>query len=165
MHLCERALAIGREVLGMSMRKRNAIAVIALAACLLIPIAHERPAFTGAYVTMATAGADDSHRGGWDFAPVPGVRFGVDAEASGDASAAALSVGSRVGAVVTPRTLVYVRAGYARAGRGHRGRRHGLELAAGIERIAGKGASTRREIQLAANDTGRTITSENSYRL
>ncbi|QJU60039.1 hypothetical protein HL653_21910 [Sphingomonas sp. AP4-R1] len=151
----------------MSNPKRTAIAAIALAGCLLIPAARERPAFTGAYVASVGDGAG-SRRGGWDFAPMPGVRLGVDAESAvaGDRGMTpALAVGGRVGAVVTPRTLVYVRAGYARIRRGRATRRHGWELAAGIERIAQSDSSARRDMRVAANAPDRTIVSETIYRL
>ncbi|PZU09786.1 hypothetical protein [Sphingomonas sp.] len=109
------------------------------------------PNFTGASLTAARSG------GGWDFAPVPGVRVGVDAERLPARGAAAREIylGGRVGAKLGRSTLVYVRAGYAspvrRAARRPDGR---IRVALGLERLAAGGRSVRTE---ARYDSDRTM--------
>jgi hypothetical protein len=150
-------------------RARNAIFAIALSATLLVPAVWERPSFTGVYV--ASAYQDGArHGGGWDFAPLPGVRVGLDADTiiplrSAGGAASSFTVGSRVGAVIGGSRLVYVRAGYARRGPGRSKDQRGLLLSAGVETIADAGTAIRHEYRLASPAPDGRVIREETYHL
>ncbi|MDO6414919.1 hypothetical protein Q4F19_11050 [Sphingomonas sp. BIUV-7] len=133
---------------------------VAAAAILLMPTAQAPRPFTGTYALASTG--EGGRGGGWDFAPLPGIRVGVDAQvhrprppaypaASPKSRPVSFAVGGRLGAVIDRSTLVYVRAGYAAPEQ----QRRGLLLDAGIERVGQSGGAIRREIRVASYRSGR----------
>lgn len=110
------------------------LAILAASTSALLP----QPRFTGLHVDRAAQAL------GWDFAPLPGVRLGLDADAS-------LSLGGRVGAVIGRSSLVYVRAGYVPPRR-RRARASCVRLAFGVEQLGRSGLSRRTEALYRGGD-------------